>query len=244
MHKLAAVFFTLIFSLLLAGGAVSSVKKLPVKTTYDTSKIATKTFDANALKKFTRDKDFNYSSQNFDDGRPSLLTRFVRWLERTLFGWIGSIPYGGTIVKYFLLALAIGLLVYVIFKSLGIDPGRLMRGEAKKVAVPYTESLENIHEIDFDAEIENAVAQHNYRLAVRLLYLRCLKQLTDNHLIEWQIDKTNAAYVFELKDPAQKQIFNVLTNRFEYVWYGNFPIDKQVFVNVNDLFQTFKKQLS
>ena len=244
MHKQVAFLFSFILFLLLSDLAFSSVKKLPAKISYDTAEVKARTFNPNALKNYSRDKDFNYNSTNFDDGRPSFLMRFWRWLWRTLFGWLGSVPYGGSIMKYVLLALSVGLLVYVIFKSLGIDPGRLMRGEAAKTAVPYTESLENIHEINFDAEIENAVAQHNYRLAVRLLYLSCLKQLSDKHIIAWQPDKTNAAYAGELKDSAQKQMFNVLTNRFEYVWYGNFSINRQVFANVNDLFQTFKKHLS
>ncbi|MFI5159126.1 MAG: DUF4129 domain-containing protein [Sphingobacteriales bacterium] len=244
MHKQVVFLVLLMLFLLLKGTAFSSVKKLPAKINYDTSAVKARAFNANALKSYTRDKDFNYNTNNFDDGRPSFWTRFWRWLWRTLFSWMGSIPYGGSIMKYVLLALAIGLLVYVIFKSLGIDPGRLMRGEATKTEVPYTETLENIHEINFDAEIENAVSQHNYRLAVRLLYLGCLKQLSDNDIIKWQPNKTNTAYAGELKDPEQKQIFNMLTNRFEYVWYGNFSIDKQVFGNVNDLFQTFKKHLS
>jgi hypothetical protein len=121
---------------------------------------------------------------------------------------------------------------------------RLWRGEAAKVAVPYSESLEDIHGINFDAEVEKALAQHNYRLAVRLLYLKCLKQLSDKNLIQWEIDKTNTAYLYELKNNEQRQIFGLLTSRFEYVWYGNFPINKQAFSDIDLLFQNFKKQLS
>jgi hypothetical protein len=147
-------------------------------------------------------------------------------------------------LKYLLIGGSIGFLVYIIFKSLGLDPIKLWRGEAAKVAVPYSESLEDIHGIDFDAEVEKALAHHNYRLAVRLLYLKCLKQLSDKNLIQWEIDKTNAAYLYELKNNEQRQIFSVLTNRFEYVWYGNFPINKQAFTDIDLLFQNFKKQLS
>lgn len=243
MHKPPAFLFLLAVFLLLSGAGFCSARKLPAKVKYDTTTVNARAFNANALKTYTYDRDFNYNSNNFDDGRPSFWTRFWQWVWRTFFGWLGRVPYGGSIMKYTLLALAIGLLVYVIFKSLGIDPGRLMRGEAAKTAIPYTESLENIHEINFDAEIEKAVAQHNYRLAVRLLYLSCLKQLSDNHIIDWQPDKTNAAYAGELKDAEQRQIFNVLTTRFEYVWYGNFSIDKQVYAHVNALFQTFKNRL-
>ena len=118
----------------------------------------------------------------------------------------------------------------------------MIRGGARKVEVPYSESLENIHEINFDEEIEKAVALHNYRLAVRLLYLKCLKQLSDRNLIQWKIDKTNSAYIYELSDPNQRQTFSRLTRQFEFVWYGNFAIDQQAFGNINQMFQDFKKQ--
>ncbi len=134
--------------------------------------------------------------------------------------------------------------MFVVFKSLGIDPIKLWRGEAKKINFPYSESLENIHEINFDDEIEKTVSQRDYRLAVRLLYLKCLKQLSDTHLIQWQIDKTNSAYIYELTDPLQKQTFGLLTHQFEYIWYGDFPIDQQAFVTINQLFQNFKTQLA
>ena len=120
---------------------------------------------------------------------------------------------------------------------------RYYAGEGQKASVPYTESLENIHEINFDDEIEKAISLRNYRVAVRLLYLKCLKQLSDKNLIQWQLDKTNAAYLYELTDPVQKQTFGLLTRQFEYVWYGNFHIDSEAFGDINLLFQNFKKQL-
>jgi hypothetical protein len=62
-------------------------------------------------------------------------------------------------------------------------------------------------------------------------------------LIQWQIDKTNSAYIYELKDVNQQKAFRLLTRQFEYVWYGNFAIDKDAFGSISNLFQDFKKQL-
>jgi ABC-type dipeptide/oligopeptide/nickel transport system permease component len=237
-----AVFFTLILAIFLGSTSFVAIKKLPAKAQIDTSKIQVKSFDSNAIKKLLEDKDFNYTDAH-NAGQPSFWERFWNWLWNILFGWIDKSTIGGSIMKYILLTLSISFLVFVVFQSLGIDPIKLWQGEAKKINVPYSESLENIHEINFDGEIEKSVSQRDYRLAVRLLYLRSLKQLSDAHLIQWQIDKTNSAYVYELTDPVQKQTFGLLTRQFEYVWYGDFPIDQQAFVNINQLFQSFKKQL-
>jgi hypothetical protein len=233
--------FVLILVLSLPDSAFPANKKLPAKVRIDTSRIQAKKFNAGALQHFRSDKDFDYSGDAVNQGE-SLWSRFWHWLWNVLFGWVGRAGFG-KFLQYILLAISVLFLAYIIFKSLGIDAVKLIRGDARKVDIPYTETLENIHDINFDAEIENAVAQHNYRLAVRLLYLNCLKRLSDTNLIQWQIDKTNSAYVYELANPEQKQLFSLLTRRFEYVWYGNFSINKQTFGNVNQLFQTFIKQL-
>jgi hypothetical protein len=242
MHKfLALVILTAVFNLFSLSTFSAAVKKAPAIEKVDTSKITVQKFDVRALEKYKRDKDFNYGGEA--TGQPSFWDLFWNWLWDLLFGWIGKSAYGGAVIKYFLLGLSVAILVYIVFKSFGIDPVQLWRGQAQRVAVPYSESLENIHEINFDEEIEKAVSQHNYRLAVRLLYLKCLKQLSDTNLIQWQIDKTNSAYVYELSDPKQKQMFGLLTRQFEYVWYGDFHIDQQAFSNINGLFQNFKKDL-
>jgi hypothetical protein len=237
------LFLVLMLLPVLLAASSGHAKKIPAKVQTDTSTIQAKEFNEQALNKFRADKDFNYDSHAIGAGEPSLWDRFWTWLWNTISEWFSGVPYGGQVLKYLFLALSVALLVYVIFKSLGIDAVRLWRGEAAKIAVPYSESLENIHEINFDAEIEKAISQHNYRLAVRLLYLKCLKQLSDQSLIQWQIDKTNSAYVYELTNPEQRQIFGFLTRQFEYVWYGNFSINKQAFANIDLLFQSFKKHL-
>lgn len=231
--------FLLVSFLFFSGFAAA--KKQPLKVRIDSSKIDVRKFDAKAIDKFKADKDFNYSGKSV--GEPTFWEILWDWFWNTLNWWFSKIPFGGSILKYLFLALAVGLLTYVIFKILGVDVIGMLRGNPDKIDLPYSESLENIHEINFDTEIEKAISQHNYRLAVRLLYLRCLKQLSDHNLIQWQIDKTNSAYVVELSDPDQKQTFGLLTRQFEYVWYGNFAIDKQAFTNINQLFQNFKKQL-
>jgi len=253
MQRLATIFFTLIIAACLtnAGYAVAKkpvvkavhiANKVPARLIIDTSKIQAKQFNANAINKYKADKEFDYTD-NAGAGMPSFWHRFWHWVWEKLFGWLRRSPYAGSVIEYIFLAAGIALLIFVIFKSLGIDPIQLFRGESRKINVPYTESLENIHEINFDAEIEKAIAQNNFRLAVRLLYLKCLKQLSDSQLINWQIDKTNAVYLNELTDPNQKQTFGLITRQFEYVWYGNFTIDKQAFGNISQLFQNFKKLL-
>ena len=216
----------------------------------DTSKIAVRHFSKSALDSLKAEKEFNYGPEDIKSASLSWWARLGKFLSyllsniwNFLFGRIQRMPYGGIILKYGFLTVAVALLIYFIIKAAGLDPFKLINGNSKKTGLIYSESIENIHLIDFDAEIEKAVSKHNYRLAVRLMYLKCLKQLSDLNLIKWEINKTNAAYIYELENPVQKQTFGILTRQFEYVWYGDFPIDQQAYGGINQLFQNFKKQL-
>lgn len=217
-------------------------KKKPAVVHMDSSKVTVRRFNENALDKYRSDSDYQYNDKSIGN-ELSFWDRFWNWFWRNLFGSLSVNPGLGVFLKYFFLILAIGALIFFVMKLLGMDMGNLLLGKSRKTPLAYTESAENIHEINFDEEIEKAISNHNYRLAVRLLYLRSLKQLSDNGLIQWQPEKTNSAYVYELNNPSVRQSFVSLTRQFEYVWYGGFNIDGTAFGNINQLFQNFKKQL-
>jgi len=222
------------------------VKHAPLVLHTDTSRVQVRTFNSDALQKYAKDNDFKYDEGAI--GGESWWSRFWHWLWGLITRLFSSKWSGGNIffkiVQYLFYGAAIGFIIWAIFKIVGIDVVRLFKGRAKTVEIPYEESLENIHEINFDDEIEKAISNLNYRLAVRLLYLRSLKQLSDAQLIHWQIEKTNSAYLNELANPEQKQSFGLLTRQFEYIWYGDFFIDSSSFQNINGLFHDFKRMVA
>ncbi len=248
MPKLLITALFLILSIVAKAGNVKAkpiAKHIAKVLRTDSTKVQLREFNADSLKLYTKSNDFKY-----DDGvapEASLWSRFWHWFWNLLSRIFDGATFGHwpfyKFIEYALLIAAVGFLVYVVFKILGIDIVSLFTGRSKTIEIPYAESLENIHEINFDDEIEKAIASRNYRLAVRLLYLRSLKQLSDAQLIHWQIEKTNSAYINELSDSTQRQDFSLLTRQFEYVWYGDFFIDGQAFQNINTLFQDFKRLL-
>ena len=226
--------------------AVKKVYHRIYHITVDSSKLNLHAYNGAALKKLRIDPAFSYD-EKAKTGL-NLWDRFWIWFweliarlfsggEKTASNF--SIPY----MQYFVAALALALLIYLIVKMAGLNIANIFNRKSREITIPYSESLENIHQITFDEEIEKALNQHNYRLAVRLLYLRTLKQLSDAGLINWQLEKTNSAYINELADSDQKQSFGILTRQFEYVWYGDFPVDGRSFQNINTLFHDFKTRL-
>ncbi|MEN0055249.1 MAG: hypothetical protein AAGC65_16360 [Mucilaginibacter sp.] len=223
---------------------------VPLILKTDSSTTNTRYLDSAALKNYSKLPDFQYREEDMQKD-PSWWTRFWAWFwnlfKPVKFGKHDPGPFMKLLLnflKYLCIATGIGVIVFVILKLAGINMLNVFRRKPTSAGLPFTELLEDIHEIDFDSEIEKAVTQHNYRLAVRLLYLKCLKQLSDADLIKWQIDKTNNAYINELTNSEQRQVFKTLTLQFEYIWYGEFAIDAPVFKTISTLFQDFNKSVA
>ncbi|OOQ58473.1 DUF4129 domain-containing protein [Mucilaginibacter pedocola] len=221
----------------------AKIVKVPAVVKADTSAVSIRRFNDAAIKKYAAQPEFKYNEVK--TGGLSWWTRFWIWF----WAWFQSlfsknkteISGFAVFMKYFFIMTGVAALVFLILKLSGINMLQLFRKKPYS-AISYSEAVENIHEIDFEAEIENAVAVKNYRLAVRLLYLRSLKQLSDAGLINWQINKTNTTYVTELTDATQREAFRRLTLQFEYVWYGDFVINGDIFKKINTLFSNFKSK--
>ena len=245
------LYLVLIFLAVNVNAATTPVKGKPAShpatIKNDTSAVKVRYFDKKALNEFSKKPEFKYLEA---DAEPSLWTRFWRWfwhlfdflnikVTKNVTFWTLALKF----IEYAIVVLGLGAIVFMILKLAGIDLFNIFRRKPRSIDLPYSESSENIHEIDFDTQIEAAISQHNYRLAVRLLYLKCLKQLNDAALIQWQPEKTNSAYLNELDNTSQYSGFKLLTRQFEYVWYGDFPIDSNVFSQINMMFQKFKKEV-
>ncbi|WP_461788697.1 hypothetical protein [Pedobacter sp.] len=242
--------FLLLNSTLLAQKPKLNVFKKVAKDTIalrlDSSKTKVRQFDGKAIERYKEQKEFQY-------GEPD--AQQLNWWERfwkNFWDWIDRF-FGSdempkkskawpAVIKYTVIAIVVLAVIFIIFKLVGVD-WKIFSRKSKEVDVPYDESLENIHEISFEDELLVAKQNQNYRLAVRLLYLRTLKLLSDKSLIEWEVNKTNAIYVREFKQNGGNDVFASLTYQFEYVWYGDFRIDKSVFEMIQASFEQFKDQI-
>lgn len=118
---------------------------------------------------------------------------------------------------------------------------------SKKIANDKDENTEpvteNIFELNYEKEINSAVAAADYRLAIRLLYLQTLKQLSERNIINYSNQKTNSDYLFQLAETGYYKNFFRLTRNFEYTWYGQFQLSRNAFETMQKDFLNFKQQL-
>lgn len=236
--------FVLIFIFLtlpaFAAAPAGNAPGKPAQLKTDSTKVARRNFDLQQLRIYQQEKEFKYD--NVAPVHESLWLRFWKWVG-ALIDRVLSNTYAGGFLKYLIIFVLAAVVIFVVIRMLGLDL-RIFAGKARAVEVPYRETTDNIHEIDFNAEIDKAIAVANYRLAVRLFYLYSLKRLDEAAVISWLPEKTNQAYLAEIADPGQRAQFGRLTRQFEYVWYGEFFIDKDNFNRLKVDFDRFNGKAS
>lgn len=146
--------------------------------------------------------------------------------------------------KTLLWILIIGGFSFFLITYLAGSHVRLFRKKSLVVSEEESTAMpEDIFAINYQKEIDKATATGNYRLAVRLMYLRLLKSMSEKNLINYKQDKTNFDYLTEVyKTPWYKQFFKV-TRNYEYSWYGQFELSEDKFTAVKNDFIQFENQI-
>jgi Domain of unknown function (DUF4129) len=147
--------------------------------------------------------------------------------------------FGSKILQYVLWALAALFVVFVIYKLAFTEGGfkRTSADDRSNVKVLEEEDVTPVQGRNFDAAINKAKSENNYRLAVRYLYLQLLQRLTAAGAIEFAVDKTNTEYLRELTGKPYKETVAELTRYYDYVWYGEFEMDETLYTRVESKFK-------
>ncbi len=203
---------------------------------YDKSTVALKKFDTDKLKDYRNNSDFNYTEYQRET---TIIERIWYWLKRMLqrfLTWIfgakkalGIVAVIFRILPYLILIIALFFLIKLFLK---INFNELISGKTTTAEVTLTEDEEIIKNKDIQQLIKKAIAQKNYRLAVRYYYLLVLQKLQENNLIEWEPQKTNEDYIVEIQNKKIISKFKEVTYLYDFVWYGNFEINELEFDKV------------
>lgn len=178
-----------------------------------------------AVSKMKRDDDFWYANINFTKKKEEAAKQQRRRSSSSGDGWrilIWAIVIGGFIAF---------LVIYLANSNVS-----LFR-RTKRIRVDEEDvETDDIFAIQYHKEIEKAVKAGNYRLAVRLHFLQLLRQLSDKQFIQYTQDKTNFDYLLQVNHQPWYQHFFRLTRNYEYVWYGQFEINRENFDTIKNDF--------
>jgi len=102
---------------------------------------------------------------------------------------------------------------------------------------------EDIFAINYQKEIDKASKMGNYRLAIRLMFLRLLKDLSQKNIIQYAQGKTNFDYLMQLHPTKYYRDFFRITRNYEYSWYGQFDVTEDMYHIIRSDFNNFDRQL-
>ncbi len=136
----------------------------------------------------------------------------------------------------FIVAL-IGAVFYLVYILLGEESlGLFRRNNDQKIEQPENFTAENIADANVDSLIEEAEKSNDYRLAIRYYYILVLKKLSLKNYIKLEEDKTNAEYFNEIKSQKFSKNFAYTSYLYNYIWYGEFFINKEEYTSAKDNF--------
>jgi hypothetical protein len=231
MHKLIYISFLWLFFL-----SSAKAQEVPDTTLY----LNDLNFPVDSIQRWKNLKEFTYA-KNLDSLLKEKQKQDLSYKPSGP-GVINSF-LSSSFLQVLLWMMAIFFVLFVLYR-LFLTKGVFKR-ESKNVKekVPEVEEEVITDKSDFDNLISHALQNNNYRQAIRYQYLRTLHRLADKNFIELARDKTNFQYVREIKNPVFQNEFASLTLNYEYVWYGEFMIDKTVYQKLEMNFNGLNQKL-
>jgi hypothetical protein len=197
-------------------------------------------FDEKKIEKFKKDKSFEYNTEK------SVIELWWIRFKKRLSNWLESIFDIKTdsqidwtdVLLYIMIIAGVILFIYAVFKG---NFSNFIFSAPKRPLAAWSEETEDIHGINYELAIDEALDKQNYRLAIRLEYQKSLKILSDNEIIDWRPEKTNRNYIYEISDNEIRKDLSELTKVFEKTWYGEYYATFSTYENVKILTSKFLK---
>lgn len=191
---------------------------------------------ADMLARYRADERFQYDRPEAE--RPSLATLLWQWIQRHLIEpAVRGLGERG--VVWLLIGLAVGLLGWGVSRLLRAEGGGGLfarRDRALGSAGPLLD-VDDLATVDVAALLARALAEGRLREAVRYRFLVLLQALDRAGVVAWRRDKTNRDYATEARRHGDVgTAFAEAARAFDYVWYGERPVDADRYARLDPLF--------
>lgn len=204
----------------------------------DTSRVEELEFEPSFKEKYNS-RDFVYEEKTKEQNS---WDRFKEWLAdlfRRMFGFANNQAAMSmvVIVMRVLAVLLILFVIYLIVKAILNKEGKWIFGKnSDRRLINYDEIEQNLQRVDFEKLIKQSIKSGEKRLTIRYYYLWLLKKMSEKSIIEWDAEKTNSDYLYEIKSENLKNDFAYLSYLYNYIWYGEFEIDEPTFEKAQKAF--------
>ncbi len=211
-------------------------KQLPAT---DSSSIRVREIPNNVIQDYKNNPAYDYEKVIPKD--KSIFERVMDWVWDKYYELM-RMKYGPLTRDIIFMLIGLSTILFFLYKIFKGNTSGIFENN-RKITHGFSLEAEALQQINFDEAIQQALSAGNYTACIRLLYLKSLKILSEKNLINWQINKTNAAYIQELEVPAIRVPFESLTQYFEKVYYGNERSEKHDVDAMNEKFLKLQEQL-
>ncbi|MGB5944142.1 MAG: DUF4129 domain-containing protein [Leeuwenhoekiella sp.] len=239
-YLLRTFYFSLLSCYSLAGQSVAQDSSAVREIQYDLAPVNPLPVDDDAMSEYLEDSELDYTEIEPED---NWYTRTLRWfsdLYDSIIQWLLGGEEATGFLKFVIEAIpyliVFGVVLFLVWLFMKIDTSGSPLIGNKPGEVILSSEQEIIENKDIQQLIDEALAQKNYRLAVRYSYLLILQKLSQKEIINWQVQKTNHDYVYEIKDDSLKTQFAKVTRIYDFIWYGNFEVDDSAFAKAKQEF--------
>ena len=244
MNKILTILLFLFCSNVGAQDSLAVAKKEKIIFTekdilIDSAFVILKPFAKNFKKKYN-DAAFIYE---FKTPEKNAWDRFKEWLAnffKNIFSFTDSksaLNFVDILLKIIAILIVIAV-IFMIAKAIMNKEGQWIFGRnSDRKIINYDEIEKNLHLVDFEKLIQKSLESGENRLTIRYYYLWLLKKMSEKQIIEWDVEKTNSDYLYEIKNEAQKEDFAYLSYLYNNIWYGEFELDEETFAKARNAFE-------
>ncbi|MFT7155306.1 MAG: putative membrane protein [Parvicella sp.] len=156
-----------------------------------------------------------------------------------------SVSMGGAgisflqVLMWAVIILAVSFLLYYFFVN-----GNLNEKGAKIESNFEDMSPSEIPKTELERRLEVALSENNFREAIRIYFIFTIKDLSSKKWINWEKEKTNISYLYEMRGRTQYQQFNEAVNIFDQVWYGEIEITKEQYQSIEPKYTSLLKSIN
>jgi hypothetical protein len=221
--------------------SVSFAQEAPVIPSSEEEQLVPMDFNEESLAEHRQDSAFDYSEEAQTDNWWTKFKRYLSLQWQRLLNWLfgeyqptSLLAFFLELLPYLLLAVLGGFILYLFSK---LNPAASLLGSSKKADVFLHEEEEIIRFRNIKDLISKALAEGNYRLAIRYHFLYVLQQLSDKGIVKYNAAKTDEDYLAEISAEDLKRAFGKISRIYDFIWYGDFSADAEVYQKVQQDFR-------
>src|SRR5450432_1163132 len=146
-------------------------------------------------------------------------------------------------VQWILFLGVIAIILYGIYLLAKENNFKWLNRNSQHNQLRETESARQ-ESVDYDEAIRKYQSEGNYPMAIRYMYLRLIQTAVVKNIIQIRESSTNAEILRAFGSHPLAGEFRYLATAYEYIYFGDFNFNQEIFEGLKKRFDVFQQKLS